>query len=321
MELDLQQFGVIVVLATFISVGALFYGVMKLLNPERTARDRVVDLTGGRREADSLVNMGTTASVTSNIASLARPKDEDETDKIRRELVVAGFRGRGALEIYGVVRVLLLVVVPIVILIPVLQFLPDDLIRFKYWLYVGFFGTLGASIGYFGPTVFLSMRLSARKETLLRPFPDALDLLVSSVEAGLGLDAALRRVAAEMESAAPELARELQMVNHETAAGLPRLDALRRLDYRTGLAEVNSLVNTLVQAERFGTSVARALRIHSELVRKKRMLHAEEAAAKISPKLTVVMILFILPALFVVLAGPAGINLYRNLMPLLNGGR
>jgi tight adherence protein C len=248
MGIDLEQFGAVVVAATFISMGALFYGVMKLLNPERTARDRVVDLTGGRREADSLVNMSTTASVTSNIASLARPKDEDESDKLRRELVVAGFRNRNALEIYSVLRVIMLIVVPALLLMPVLHFLPDDLPRFKFWLYTTFFGTLGASVGYFGPTLMLRFRLAARKETLLRPFPDALDLLVSSVEAGLGLDAALRRVAAEMESAAPELARELQMVNHETAAGLPRLDALRRLDYRTGLAEVNSLVNTLVQA-------------------------------------------------------------------------
>ena len=148
---------------------------------------------------------------------------------------------------------------------------------------------------------------------------DALDLLVSSVEAGLGLDAAFRRVSKEMESAAPALVRELQAVNYEVEAGIPRTTALRHLDERTGLQEVNSLVNVLLQAERFGTSVAEALRVHSELVRKKRMLAAEENAAKISPKLTLAMIIFILPLLFTVLAGPAAINVVNNLLPAMGG--
>ena len=178
---------------------------------------------------------------------------------------------------------------------------------------------LAATIGYYIPSVYVSNRLENRKEELLKPFPDALDLLVSSVEAGLGLDAAFRRVSLEMESAAPLLARELQTVNNEVAAGVPRIEALRKLDYRTGLGEVNALVNVLMQAERFGTSVAKALRIHAELVRKKRMLAAEESAARISPKLTVAMILFILPGLVIVLAGPAFINVVRNLIPVMEG--
>jgi tight adherence protein C len=153
----------------------------------------------------------------------------------------------------------------------------------------------------------------------MNSFPDALDLLVSSVEAGLGLDAAFRRVSKEMESAAPALARELQAVNYEVEAGVPRTTALRHLDERTGLQEVNSLVNVLLQAERFGTSVAEALRIHSDLVRRKRMLAAEESAAKISPKLTLAMILFILPLLFTVLVGPAAINVMNNLLPAMGG--
>ena len=137
--------------------------------------------------------------------------------------------------------------------------------------------------------------------------------------AGLGVDAAFQRVAKEIAPAAPELAVELQQVNHEVSGGIPRIQALRRLDRRTGLAEVNSLVNVLTQADRFGTSIAHALRIHSDMVRTKRMLAAEEQAAQIAPKLTVAMILFILPSLFIVLIGPAGINVFRNLIPAMSG--
>ena len=178
-----------------------------------------------------------------------------------------------------------------------------------------------AALGYYLPAVLLDWAVRKRQSAILRPFPDALDLLVCCVEAGLGLDAAFRRVAEEMEPAAPELSSGSSQVNHEIAAGVPRADALKRLDTRTGLNEMGSLVSVLVQADRFGTSIAKALQIIAELVRKKRMLAAEEQASRISPKLTVVMILFILPTLMVVLVGPAIINIGRNLWPTLQGVR
>jgi len=177
-----------------------------------------------------------------------------------------------------------------------------------------------AALGYYLPAVLLDWKIRSRQAAIMRPFPDALDLLVCCVEAGLGLDAAFRRVAEEMEPAAPELSHELHLVNHEIAAGVQRAEALKGLDKRTGLSEMGSLVSVLVQADRFGTSIAKALRIHAELVRTKRMLFAEERAAQISPKLTVVMILFILPTLMVVLVGPAIINIGQNLWPTLSGG-
>ena len=303
----------LVPVAAFVVVLALAYSVRLFLNPERTAADRVADLTGRRRSSlDDLIaeREGPRSGVAANLSSLAAPSTEEEADLQRRRLVRAGYRSRGNLEAYAALRAGLAFAVPLVL-----------------WPFVGklqlayllFCLMLGATAGYYLPSMWVSHRIEKRRELLLKPFPDALDLLVSSVEAGLGLDAAFRRVAVEMESAAPDLARELQAVNNEVAAGIPRVDALRRLDHRTGLDEVNSLVNVLLQAERFGTSVARALRVHSELVRKKRMLAAEEDAAKISPKLTVAMILFILPSLFVVLAGPAVINVINTLMPAMGG--
>jgi tight adherence protein C len=111
-----------------------------------------------------------------------------------------------------------------------------------------------------------------------------------------------------METASPELSREFQLVTHEVSAGVPRVEALRHLERRTGLDEIRSLVNMLAQAERFGSSIARGLRVHSRMTRQKRMSRAEEEAAKVSPKLTVVMILFLLPVLGMVLMGPAAIK-------------
>ena len=146
----------------------------------------------------------------------------------------------------------------------------------------------------------------------MQSFPDALDLLVSSVESGLGIDAALKRVAREIAPASPQLANELQLVNHEIAGGVPRLEALRRLAARTGVDEIKSLVNMLTQAERFGTSIARSLRVHSRVTRQRRMSKAEEEAAKVGPKITIVMIVFMLPCLMVVLLGPAGVRIINN---------
>jgi len=295
--------------ATLITVLSLAYGVQLLLNPERTAQDRIADLTGGRGDLPGLIESESVQKVTGNLGSLAQPGSEVEQNLVRTKLIQAGFRSRTNLESYSTLRAALAVVFPLLCL----PIMPQTEV-----IYTLFIVMITATIGYYSPAVYVNSRLKARQAALLKPFPDAMDLLVSSVEAGLGVDAAFQRVAQEIEGAAPELSRELQMVNHEVAAGIPRTDALRRLDKRTGLQEINSLVNVLTQAERFGTSIAQSLRVHSDLVRSKRMLEAEEKAAAISPKLTVGMIIFILPSLFVVLVGPAAINVIRNLIPAIS---
>jgi tight adherence protein C len=298
-----------VAFATLVTVLALIYGIQMVLYPQRTAQDRIADLTGNSAQLGSLIENQAVQKMAGNLSSLAQPDSEDEQNLIRTKLVQAGFRARNNMETYSAVRAGMAVAFPM-LCIPIF---PD-----VDTVYLLFFVMLTATMGYYIPAVYVSVRLSNRQRELLKPFPDAMDLLVSSVEAGLGVDAAFQRVAREIEGAAPELARELQMVNHEVAAGISRTDALRRLDKRTGLQEINSLVNVLTQAERFGTSIASSLRVHSELVRSKRMLAAEERAAAISPKLTVGMIIFILPSLFVVLVGPAVINVINNLLPAIS---
>jgi len=295
----------------FGTVMLLFFVLRRTFRTERKAVDRIQEMTGSQG-ADSFLESDRMQSLASTVSGLAAPAAEDDRNVLRRELVQAGWRASNNLELFSAARVLLAFALP---MLAALIIQPSKLVAILGVVLVG------ASAGYYIPGLVLSSRVTERQKILLKPFPDALDLLVSSVEAGLGLDAAFKRVAEEMENAAPELAHELQQVNHEVAAGVPRIDALRHLDQRTGLDDVSALCNVLTQADRFGTSVARALRVHSDMVRTKRMLAAEEQAAKVSPKLTVAMILFILPCLIIILIGPAVINVVRILLPAMAGAR
>jgi tight adherence protein C len=289
-------------------VGAFFYGAYILLNPTRTAQDRLRELQSGKAEQevfDIITVDGTESnqnSVTSRLGALAAPATEEDKNKQRQLLVQAGFKSRHSLEIFNGVRVTLALVLPM-LGVPIAA--SQGLIK------TAFAVLILASVGYYGPAFYVRNASDNRKRNLLKSFPDALDLLVSCVEAGLGLDAAFRRVALELETAAPDLSREFQLVTHEISAGVPRAEALRHLERRTGLDEIRSLVNMLTQAERFGTSIAKGLRVHSKMTRQKRMSRAEEEAAKVSPKLTIVMILFLLPVLGIILVGPAGIRVYE----------
>lgn len=307
--LDTVLFGAMIFLV-FIVAGGFFYGLYVLMNPTRTASDRLRDL-GGTPEVSETYDIIRDAEdrdgggLASRVGQLAAPTSEEERSKQRQQLLQAGFKGRRALEIYNSIRVTLALSFPLLML----PFAAAS--GLSPVVAVGV--VLGATFGYYLPAIWVTNVTNKRKRRLLSAFPDALDLLVSCVEAGLGLDAAFRRVALEMETAAPELAREFQLVTHEISAGVPRVEALRHLERRTGLDEIRSLVNMLAQAERFGTSIARGLRVHSRMTRQKRMSRAEEEAARVSPKLTVVMILFLLPVLGMVLVGPALINVYEVL--------
>lgn len=172
--------------------------------------------------------------------------------------------------------------------------------------------SLGALLGYLAPTLWLKAQVRDNQRALNLGLPDALDLLVVCVEAGLTVDAALQRVGQELTLAHPRLSRELAIAHMETRVGLSRADALRNLGSRTSNSELQGLASMLVQAERFGTSIAQALRIHAESMRVKRQHEAEERAAKASVKLSFPLVLFIFPATFIVLAGPTVLQLLRN---------
>ena len=166
-------------------------------------------------------------------------------------------------------------------------------------------------LGYYSPDLYLQFKIARRKEIILNGFPDALDLLVVCVEAGMGLDSAINRVAKEIELDNKVLSGELKLYNLEMRAGKLRKDALRNLAMRTDLEEVNNLATLLIQTDKFGTSVGQALKVYSDTMRVQRYQRAEERAAKIPVKLIFPLILFIFPSLFVAILGPAVINIYK----------
>jgi tight adherence protein C len=170
--------------------------------------------------------------------------------------------------------------------------------------------TVGAGgIGFMAPNYWLTVATRKRGEKVRNGLPDSMDLMVISVESGLALDAAIQRVGDEMRHVHPELSEEMQLVTHESQMGIPRAEALENMALRTGIPEIKSLVAVITQAEKFGTSVAKALRNQAEALRVKRRQAAEEAAQKTTVKLMLPLILFIFPAIFVVLVGPAALQL------------
>lgn len=175
------------------------------------------------------------------------------------------------------------------------------------------FAVFAGGLGFLLPDIWLYLATKDRSEKLTHGLPDCLDLMVVSVEAGLGLDAAMLRVAQEMGKVHAELAEEFMLVNMEIQMGLVRSDALTNLAIRTGLPELKSLSAILIQAEKFGTSIATALRTHADSLRIKRRQKAEERAAKTAVKLILPLIFFIFPAIFVVLAGPAMLKIWQTL--------
>jgi tight adherence protein C len=231
---------------------------------------------------------------------LARPTKSDELSRARLKMVRAGLRGENSFEIFMGLKLFLAPVLTIAFLElnanlenPI-QF-PVDVVL-AVWI-CGFV--------FFVPNLWLNGKIKERQQALERALPDAMDLLVTCVEAGLGLDAAISRVAQELSLSSPILGEELNHTFLEVQAGVTRADSFRRLAERTGVEDLRSLSAMLIQTDIFGTSVARALRIHSDGMRIKRMQHAEEKAAMVSVKMTIPLVLFILPSLIAVVMGPA----------------
>jgi tight adherence protein C len=170
-----------------------------------------------------------------------------------------------------------------------------------------------AAFGWIFPPFYLRSRVKSRQKAIVRALPDALDMMVVCVEAGLALNQALLRVSEEIVHISPLMGEQLALVNLEIRAGTAREEALRNLGERTGVSDVRSLVTMLIQTDRFGTSIATALRVHADTMRTKRRQRAEEAAAKTTIKLVFPLVLFIFPAMFVVILGAAVIQIYEAL--------
>lgn len=237
------------------------------------------------------------------------PKSPKDLGKIQLRLVQAGYRGGEAVPVFLGIRVSCALIGFLVCMTPIL--VQPNLTM----------ALAAAGAGYLGPGMVLARLAKRRQHRIRLALADALDLLVVSVEAGLGLDQALARVAAELAFAYPDLSSELRLVNLELLAGKGRAEALRNLADRTGVDDLSSLVAMLVQTDKFGTSVANSLRVFSDTLRTKRRQRAEEAAAKTGVKMVFPLVICIFPAIWIVTIGPAAIRFIRVLGPITDGVR
>jgi tight adherence protein C len=232
------------------------------------------------------------------------PRSTSEMGKFKRRLVAAGFRGSEALVVFFGIR-LAVAFAAFALCASSILIRPNLLIA-----------TVACLIGYLLPGMVLARLATRRQHRIRLGLPDALDLLVVSVEAGLGLDQAIQRVGQELAFAHPDLCDELRLINLELRAGNARAEALQNLAARTDVDDVASLVTMLVQTDKFGTSVAQSLRVHSETLRTKRRQRAEEAAAKTGVKMVFPLVFCIFPAIWVVTIGPAAIKFIQVLGPM-----
>ena len=254
------------------------------------------------------------------------PADDDEVSRMRLKLIRAGYRSAGALRNYYLVRGMLGVglALPVILLyvfwsISVgvevgLSGLSSSDLPSNFWVVL-----VLVVVGFYGPPVWLRQKIQQRQTAVRHGFPDALDMLLVAVEAGLGLDAAMQRVATELGPAHPVIAEEFAIVGLETRAGKGRDVVLRDMAERIGVDEVSSMVTVLNQSARFGTSVAEALRVYAADMRQTRLLKAEEMANKLPVKLSVAVVLCMLPAMFAVILGPVIIKVIRILLPAVAG--
>jgi|SRR5580704_4697011 tight adherence protein C len=235
------------------------------------------------------------------------PADQTET---KRDLTMAGFRSDGAIKIFFGIKVMFCIVMFIFSLMIHRSVTDNPVLRIVFLV-------AGTALGYYAPGMYLDKLVKQRQKKLRLSLPDALDMMVVSVEAGLGLDQALQYVAREIEQSHPELSDELTLVGLEMRAGKRRSEALRNLADRTGEGELRKLVAILIQTDRFGTSMGDSLRTHSDFMRLRRKQEAEERAAKVGVKLVFPIFLFILPSMMIVAAGPAMLKLFEDLFPLM----
>ena len=235
------------------------------------------------------------------------PADQTST---KRELVMAGFRAEGSIKILYGIKVVLCVVMFLFALTIHRHLTDNPVLRIVFLI-------AGTALGYFAPGMYVEKLVKKRQTKLRLSLPDALDMIVVSVEAGLGLDQALQYVAREIAQGHPELSEELEIVGLEMRAGKRRSEALRHLADRTGEGELRKLVAILVQTDRFGTSMGESLRTHSDFMRMRRKQEAEERAAKVGVKLVFPIFFFILPSMLIVAAGPGVLQIFKYLFPMM----
>jgi len=282
-------------------VGAVGVAIGALQSNRR--RSQILTRTGVGGPAAAKVPLiakpGSEKTLSARFGELAQqylPEGAASSAASEQLLIQAGFESQAAPSIYGVVRIASALVFPGIML----AWGPHDSV-----LMLAAAGLIAVALGVFAPPAVLSRLKSMREDRIRKAIPDSLDLLLVCVEAGVSLDAAILRVGREMMLLHPDLSYEFLMMNRRMNAGMRREDALHGLYDRTGVAELRSLGSNMIQSERWGTSIAQVLRVYSESLRRKRRQAAEKKAAVAATKMVFPLATFILPALFVVIGGPA----------------
>lgn len=306
----------LVVGLTAVAVGLLVFGLANVTPAEERAVHRRLaslqtqatsyrDLQERRRRQQKRERLSSVLQALGERVSSNR----SDLGKTRQWLMYAGIRHPNAVPIFLASRLVLAAILGFAAFLgmAVLAQTGFGLPVMTLWLITGML----ALLGWMAPFFYVDGKVKNRQSAIGKALPDTLDLLVVCVEAGLGLNQALVRVSDEIDRISPDMSDELTVVNLEIRAGTPRDEALRRLGERTGVDDVRSLTSMLLQTDRFGTSIADALRVHADTLRSKRMQKAEEAAAKTTVKMLFPLIFFIFPSIFVVLVGPA-VFLFRD---------
>ena len=305
--MDLVSIGILVV----IGIGLVVYSMMPKWRERRESVKRRLE---GRKQVDETAQIREKAKENANatqklmkkatpmLSRLVMPASADELNQLRAKLMMAGYRQKGAQTVFLASKT----VVAIVFALGGVSAAAAMGYDFK-----GIIGALAfaGGVGFMAPGLWLGIVTKGRQDKIRRGLPDVLDLLVVSIESGLALDAGIKRVGEEMALVHPEISEEFRIGTRESQMGIPRSEALDNMAARTGVDELRSLVSVIAQAERFGTSVAKALRNQGESLRARRRLQAEEKAQKTAVKLMIPLVMFIFPAMGIVLAGPAAINL------------
>jgi tight adherence protein C len=295
-----------------ISLGLVFFGVAVLSglvastvlarsSPERRRLREMA--TAGAGGADGPVSLTDRPDGFSKRVTSFVPKSPKEMGRLQRRMLRAGYANPAkAAALYAAAEVLC----PLMMAAGTLAY---------FGVRRGaIYAVIAAAVGYALPGVALARKMAARQKQIENGLPDALDLLIVCVEAGAGLDSAIVKASEELSLAYPALAEELRLITTETRAGKPRLEAFRNFAQRTGVDDVRALVAMLVQTDKFGTSIAQALRTHAATSRTKRRQRAEERAAKLGVKLVFPLVFCLFPALYVVVLGPAVIKIMHSLM-------
>lgn len=295
----------------FFAVTSAVIGAFLLIAPDRT--DKRLQAFSSKGDPYAHGWQATVVKVVTPFAKLSTPSGDWESSPFRLKFIHAGIRHPKSPYAFFGMKTLL----PFLFALPVFFFLRGTQGMGSLKLSTAVF--CAAAIGCYLPNIVLHLAAKGRMREIFDNFADAADLMLVCVEAGLGLDAALTRVAEELQDKSATLAEELQLTNLEIRAGSTREKALRNLALRTGVEELNSFATMLIQADKFGTSVGDSLRVFSEDLRHKRQIRAEEHAAKVPTKMLFPLVMFIFPSIIMVVLGPAIIQIVRHLGPMLSG--